>query len=118
MYQSEWYSIYKYDLGVILQHCRTCHPLMMFEGLTPYISARYSSDYKMDIALKHWTEETFEYQIKDFRNVIVWSIIEDNHGYIEVKEPKESQKFIPKNRILASALNTHYMEYGRIRLRK
>ena len=118
MYQSEWYSIYKYDLGVILQHCRTCHPLMMFEGLTPYIRVRYSSDYKMDLKLKQWTEETFEYQIKDFRNVIVWSVIEDNHGYLEVKEPKESQKFIPKNRILAAALNTHYMEYGRIRLRK
>ncbi len=122
MYKSEWYSIYKYDLGTILQVNRTCHPLKMFEGLTPYLTARYSSDYKMDIALKQWTEETFEYELQDFRNVIVWCTLVDNSGYLETpkNEPADSLKLnaSPYKRNLAAALNIHYMDYGRIRLRK
>ena len=122
MYKTEWYCIYKYDIGTILQVNRTCHPLKMFEGLTPYLTARYSSDYKMDIALKQWTEETFEYQLQDFRNVIVWSLLLDNSGYLETSksEPANGLKLnaAPYKRHIAAALNIHYMDYGRIRLRK
>ena len=122
IYNSEWYSIYKYDLGTILQVNRTCHPLKMFEGLTPYVTARYSSDYKMDLKLKRFTEDTYEHLIQDFRNVIVWSHIVDNSGYLETpkNEPADSLKLnaSPYKRHLAAALNIHYMDYGRIRLRK
>lgn len=120
MYKTEWYCMYRYDLGIILQHCRTCHPLMMFEGLTPYIKVRYSSDYKMDISLKKWTEKTYEYQLQDFRNVIVWSMLQDEAGFLETKEPADGTKVIatPSKRNLIAAINTHYMDYDRIRLRK
>lgn len=93
---------------------------MMFEGLTPYITVRYSSDYKMDVKLKTWTEETYEHQLEDFRNVIVWSMLEDQGGFLETKEPANGSKVIsdPSKRNLIAAINTHYMDYGRIRLRK
>lgn len=120
MYKTEWYSIYRYDLGIMLQQYKSCHPLMMFEGLTPYVTVRYSSDYKMDVKLKRWTDKTYEYQLQDFRNVIVWSIIEDHQGFIEQREPSDSGKVIatPNRRHLISAINTHYLEYERNRLRK
>lgn len=123
MYHSEWYSIYKYDIGVILQTNRTSpFPLNMFEGLTNYIKVRYASDYKMDLKLKQWSEESFEYKIKDFRNVIVWSILIDHNSYLETDRniPSDIMKLNASatKRNLVAALNIHYTEYERIKLRE
>ena len=123
MYEVEWYSLYRYDIGVILQDKRTSvFPLKMFEGLSKFIRVRHSSDYKMDLKLKNWTEQYFEYEIQDFRNVIVWSMILDHQGYLETprNEPAEGLKphATPTKRNLVAALNIHYTEYGRIKLRE
>ncbi len=123
MYEVEWYCLYKYDIGTIVQHNRTSlFPLKMFESLSQHIRVRHSSDYKMDLKIKNWTEESFEYTIQDFRNVIIWSIILDHQGYLETSknEPAEGLKphATPSKRHLVSALNIHYTEYGRIRLRE
>ena len=122
-YPAEWYSIYKYDIGVILQTNRTSpFPLNMFEDLTKYVRVRYASDYKFDIYLKNWTEESFEYEIKDFRNVIVWSLLIDHNSYLETDRniPSDIMKLNASatKRNLVAALNIHYQDYGRIRLRE
>jgi len=121
MYGNEWYTLYKYDIGTILQDNRSSpYPLYMFNGLSHVLRVRYSSDYKMDLKVKNWSPEEFEYTIKDFRNVVVWSILLDNNNYAETSrnEPSKGvkQSSTPSKRHIAAAINIHYLEYDRSRL--
>lgn len=120
-YGVEWYSLYRYDITTIVTDgIRFDNPHKIFEGLSSVIRVRYASDTKLDIKLKRWQDQEFEYKLNDFRNVIIWTHILDQGKLEETEElPVCWRKRSGKNyENLARLLKKYYLEYERNRIRE
>ena len=119
-YGVEWYSLYRYDITTIITDgIRFDNPHKIFEGLSSVIRVRYASDTKLDVKLKRWQDQEFEYQLQDFRNVIIWTHILDQGKLEETEElPACWQRRSGKHfENLARLLKKYYLEYERNRIR-
>lgn len=122
-YGVEWYSLYRFDITTIVSEgLRYNDPHKIFTGLTSVIRVRHCNDIKLDIKLKRWTNEEFEYKLEDFRNVIIWSHILDQ-GQLEETDANRTTKSWEQRsgknfENLSRLLKIHYLEYERNRIRK
>ena len=113
----EWFSLYRYDVNTILGEVHASpNPFYCIRNLKSVIQGKNIIDYKLDLRLKRWTGEEFTYQIQDFRNLIVWSIILDHRTYAETSRNKPSNKVYWTNasadkRYLVSAIKSQYHKY-------
>ena len=119
----EWYSLYRYDITLIItEGLRYNDPHKIFTGLTSVIKVRYVNDYKLDLKLKRWTNDEFDYVIQDFRHVIIWSHILDQGNLEETPDNTLHEMWwIRSNRkseALARILKIDYLEYERNRIRR
>ena len=121
-YGDIWFNFYIYDVKmIIVEKNRLNNPLDVFEGMQHYLKTAYTSDRNIDLRLKRWTGDEFDYQLKDFRNVLIWSmILDEGPNYIEHNRvPKVQQhRSMYHKENLVRALKTDYLEYERNRLRK
>ena len=91
----DWFSVWKYDVSVITGATKLgITPAFMFQGTTEILRAAYVQNHKLDVSFKKWSEATYDYELTEFRNEVVWSMILDggNTGtYAEQahKMPKE-----------------------------
>jgi len=122
-YGVEWYSLYRFDITTIVSEgLRYNDPHKIFSGLTSVVRVRYCSNIKLDIKLKRWTTEEFEYKLEDFRNVIIWSHILDQGQLEETDANRTSKSWEQRSgknfENLSRLLKIHYLEYERNRIRK
>lgn len=121
-YGDTWFNFYIFDIKMILvDKNRIKIPTDVFEGMRQYVKVAYTSERNLDVRLKRWTGDEFDYQIKDFRNVLIWCIIlDEGPNYIErnrVPLVQQHRSMYHKENLIR-ALKTDYLEYERNRLRK
>ena len=122
-YGVEWYSLYRFDITTIVSEgLRYNDPHKIFGGLTNVLRVRYCNDIKLDIKLKRWTPEEFEYKLEDFRNVITWTHILDQGKLEETEANRVAHSWTQRSgkhfENLSRLLKIHYKEYERNRIRK
>ena len=122
-YGDEWYSLYRFDITTIVSDgLRFDNPHKIFEGLTQIVRVRWCSDHKLDIKLKRWQNQEFEYKLNDFRNVIIWTHILDQGKLEETEANKPSSTWTRRSgknyENLSRLLKIYYLEYERNRIRK
>lgn len=75
---TEWFSVWKYDFAVIVAlNGHPSSPHFMFKDLTQVFKAAYVCDHKIEVKFKHWDPEEIDYEIREYRNIILWSYILD-----------------------------------------
>lgn len=119
----EWYSLYRYDITTIVtEGLRYNDPHKIFTGLSNVLRVRYYNDIKLDIKLKRWTSEEFDYVIQDFRHVIIWSHILDQRNLEETDANRAPSSWTQRSgrnfENLARILKIDYLEYERNRIRR
>jgi len=122
-YGVEWYSLYRYDITTIVTDgLRFDNPHKIFEGLTSVVRVKYYNDSKLDVKLKRWTNQEFEYKLDDFRNVIIWTHILDQGKLEETEDNIPAACWIKRSgknyENLSRLLKKYYLEYERNRIRE
>jgi len=112
----DYYSIWQYDVTTILGVLRTGEgPAFMFKNLTSVFVVAMTSDYKFDMKFKHWEPDEIDYELQDFRNIVVWSYILDQGALAEYDHNTPSKTFWlvpnPGNRNFVAAIKAKYKDY-------
>jgi hypothetical protein len=112
----DYYSIWQYDVTVILGVLRTGEgPAFMFKNLTGIFNVAMTSDYKFDMQFKHWEPEEVDYQLESFRSIVVWAYILDQGSLAEHDRNIPSETFWlvpnPGNRNFVGTIKSQYKEY-------
>lgn len=116
----DYYSIWQYDVTAILGVPRTGDsPAFMFKNLTRIFVVAMTSDYKFDMKFKHWEPAEVDYELQDFRSVVVWSHILDQGPLAENDRNIPSETFWlvanPGKRHFVSSIKTKYRDYKQIK---
>ena len=122
-YGAEWYSLYRFDITTIISSgIRFNDPHKIFTGLTEVVRVRFCSDIKLDLKLKRWTSQEFDYKLNDFKNVIVWTHILDQGNLEETDENRAAACWTKRSgkdfENLSRLLKIYYLEYERNRIRE
>ena len=125
MYEDhKWFGMYKYDIYTIIGIVHIAEsPHFAIKNLTNVVQMANTSEYKVDIRLKRWTGQEFTYELTNFRNIIVWSMLLDHRTYGEDSKNTYKNKIYWNNahsskRNLVAAIKYKHYEYDCNPIRK
>lgn len=121
-----WFHIWRYDAAVIVNAFATgMLPNSMFKRLRKIFTIGLVNDTRLDVKFIVHTEKEFDYEITDYRNVVLWSHILDqgstgNYNEYPHNIPKSTYVSVAakEKRHFVSALKSQAKVYDTKRVRK